>query len=157
VRFSSPGSPGDFFPGRGAPQQPPFRSYGRLAVSRCGPLQQDWRSAAFLRRAGVSGPLSRWPIVGGRCHPFRHKRRVRRRVKHPHAVLASNDPQAIVLDVMQPAGAVVAEIIPRSGFIDRRRRAHSAGTAGRFMRYFRHTSVRSKTWIANTLRARLTR
>ena len=84
-----------------------------------------------------------------------NKRRVRRRVKHPHAVLASNDPQAIVLDVMQPAGAVVAEIIPRSGFIERRAprspsQSHSAGTAGRFMRYFGHTGVRSKTWIANT-------
>ena len=86
-------------------------------MSRCGPLQQDWRSAGFLRRAGVSGPLSRWPVI------LFDKRWVRRRVKHPHAVLASNDPQAIVLDVMQPADAVVAEIIPRSGFIERRHRA----------------------------------
>ena len=60
-------------------------------------------------------------------------------MKHPHAVLASNDPQAIVLEVMQPAGAVVAEIILRSGFIERRAprspsQSHSAGTAGHFMR-----------------------
>jgi hypothetical protein len=36
-----------------------LQSYRRAAVSPCGPLQRDWRSAAFLRRAGASGPLSR--------------------------------------------------------------------------------------------------
>jgi hypothetical protein len=30
------------------------------AVTPLAPLQQDWRSAAFLRRAAASG-LSRWP------------------------------------------------------------------------------------------------
>jgi hypothetical protein len=58
----------------------PFRSYRQRAVSHCGPLRRASRSAAFLQRVAVSGPLFRCR-VGGRCQPFRRKRN-RRRMRH---------------------------------------------------------------------------
>src|SRR6516165_4188036 len=43
-----------------------FRSYRRLVVSHCGPLQQDWTSAAYLRRGVADGwrcrLLDEWDI-----------------------------------------------------------------------------------------------
>ena len=49
---------------------PPFRSYRRPAVSRCGPLQRAWRRAACLRRGAASALLSGLSAAGGGQHPF---------------------------------------------------------------------------------------
>ena len=51
--------------------QPRHSFPARFCMSHCGPFQQDWGSAAFLRRAAVSGPLSSGPVVGGGRQPFR--------------------------------------------------------------------------------------
>ena len=54
--------------------RPPFRSYGRAAVSHCGPCSGIGGARHSLRRGRQVVRCSGGALVGGGQHPFRRKR-----------------------------------------------------------------------------------